>query len=142
LGSNPGTRQPLAFRVSPETLEHLKRRAHETASSQTDLAERYIQEGLRMDEHHLIQFRDGAMGRRPSLTGTRLDVFEVVQIFNMNGKSIEETARYLELPTAHVESSLRYYAAYQEEIDKWIARAEAVSEREETLWLRQQKLAG
>jgi len=32
---------------------------------QTALAERYIEEGIRQDEHPLIYFREGAAGRRP-----------------------------------------------------------------------------
>jgi hypothetical protein len=42
------------------------------------LAERYIEEGLRHDEHPLIYFRDREIGRRPALLGTRLDVAEVI----------------------------------------------------------------
>ena len=58
-------KQPLGFRVPPRTLEHLRRRAREAGQPQTALAERYIEEGLRMDEHPLVSFRDGAAGRRP-----------------------------------------------------------------------------
>jgi hypothetical protein len=46
-------------------------------SPQTTLAERYIEEGLRMDEHPLVYFREGASGRRPALLGTRLDGDEI-----------------------------------------------------------------
>ena len=141
MSSSPDTKKPLAFRVDPRTLEHLKQRARQVGASQTALAERYLEEGLRMDEHPLIHFRDGAMGRRPSLFDTRLDVAGIVQIFRINDKSIEDTAKYLELPVAHIEACLRYYAAYEEEIDEWIARSEAASEREERLWRRQQELA-
>jgi len=59
-------------------LARLKQRSQETHAPQTALAERYIEEGLRHDEHPLIYFRDGEMGRRPALLGTRLDVAEVI----------------------------------------------------------------
>ena len=66
---SPKTKQQVAFRVRPSTLAHLKRRVGETGLSQTDLAERYLEEGLRLDEHPLIAFRDGAAGRRPGTGG-------------------------------------------------------------------------
>ncbi|MBI4305084.1 MAG: hypothetical protein HY678_02075 [Chloroflexi bacterium] len=135
-------KKPLAFRVRPVTLDHLRRRAEEVGESQTALAERYVEEGLRMDEHPLIYFRGGAMGRRASLLGTRLDVAAVVDVFHMNEKSLEKTAEYLELPVEQVEACLRYYADYSHEIDGWISRSRAVAEREENLWRKQKNLLG
>ena len=59
--SSPTTKQSVAFRFDPITVARLKQRAQETHAPQTALAERYIEEGLRHDEHPLIYFRDGAM---------------------------------------------------------------------------------
>ena len=123
------------------SLDHLKRRAKETGRSQTDLAERYIEEGLRLDEHPLIVFRDGASGRRPGLAGSRLDVWQMIETVRQNG-SVEEAAAYLELPIAKVQACVRYYADYQDEVDEWIERARALADREREAWQRQQELAG
>ena len=79
MAPSAGPKQPLGFRVPPRTLEHLRRRAREAGQPQTALAERYIEEGLRMDEHPAIYVRDGDGGRRPTLLGTRLDVAEVIE---------------------------------------------------------------
>ena len=136
-----GTKKPLAFRVRPATLEHLKRRAYEVGQSQTSLAERYVEEGIRMDEHPLIYFRGVDAGRRPALLGTRLDVAEVIKTFRQNGSSSAQTAEYLETPPEHVEACLRYYAAFGDELDEWISRTQAVAEREEALWRRRQDLS-
>ena len=129
-------KQPLGIRVPPRTLEHLRRRACEAGQPQTALAERYIEEGLRMDEHPAIYFRDGAGGRRPTLLGTRLDVADVIETIWQNDRSVERTAAYLELPGDRIEACLRYYADYGDEIDEWIDRARAVAEREEERWRR------
>jgi len=129
-------KQPLAFRVLPRTLEHLKRRAREAGQPQTALAERYIEEGLRMDEHPLIYFRDGAAGRRPALLGTRLDVADVIETIHQNDNSVERATAYLELPVDRVEACLRYYADYDTEVDEWIDRARTIAEREEARWRR------
>jgi uncharacterized protein (DUF433 family) len=135
------TKQQVAFRVRPSTLAHLKRRVAETGLSQTDLAERYLEEGLRLDEHPLIAFRDGAAGRRTGLAGSRLDVWQIVETVRQNG-SVEEAAAYLEMPVEKVQAAMRYYADYTDEIDAWTARANAVAEREQASWRRQQELVG
>ena len=140
-GAGGGAKRQLAFRVRPQTLAHLKQRAKESGRSQTDLAERYVEEGLRMDEHPLIVFRDGATGRRPGLAGSRLDVWQVVETVKQNG-SVEQAATYLELPPERVQACVRYYAAYQSDIDDWTERAHVVAERERASWERQQELVG
>lgn len=110
---------------------------------QGTLAERYIQEGLRMDEHPLVYFRDGGSGRRPAIVGTRLDIAQIVETLRQNDNSLEETADYLDLALPRVEAALRYYAAYRDDVDDWISRGRAVAERERELWRqRQDALAG
>ncbi len=136
MAPSTAPKQPLAFRVLPRTLDHLKRRAREVGQPQTALAERYIEEGLRMDEHPLIYFRDGASGRRPALLGTRLDVADVIETIRQNDSSVERAAAYLELPVDRIEACLRYYADYGDELDEWIDRARAIAEREEVRWRR------
>ena len=133
-------KRPLAFRVAADTVERLHRRSRETRETQTALVERYIEEGLRTDEHPLIHFRDGTSGRRPALVGTRLDVWQVIETIRQNGNSVEDAAEYLGLPVEKVRACVRYYADYTDEIDEWAARAQAIAEREEASWRRQQEL--
>ena len=133
-------RKPLSFRVRTETSERLERFAKEVGETQTALVERYVEEGLRMDVHPLIHFRDGFGGRRPALLATRLDVWQVVATIRQNERSVEAAAEYLEIPVEHVRACLRYYADFQHEIDEWVARAQAIEAREEANWRRQQEL--
>ncbi len=135
----PTTKQSVAFRFDRGTVARLKQRAREAHAPQTALAERYIEEGMRRDEHPLIYFRDGEAGRRPALLGTRLDVAEVIATIRQNGNSVEEAADYLEIPVEHVDACLRYYADYREEIDGWIERTCAIAERERERWQRRQQ---
>lgn len=140
--SAPATKQSVAFRFDPITVARLKQRAQETHAPQTALAERYIQEGLRHDEHPLIYFRAGEIGRRPALLGTRLDVADVITTVKQNNNSVQETAGYLEIPVEHVDACLNYYADYKDEIDAWIERVRLVAERErERSQRRRQALA-
>jgi uncharacterized protein (DUF433 family) len=133
------TKQSVAFRFDPLTVAHLKQRAQETHAPQTALAERYIEEGLRRDEHPLVYFRDGESGRRPALLGTRLDIADILTTVRQNGNSVEEAADYLEIPVEHVEACVRYYADYKDEVDAWIERVDAIAQRERERWQRRRQ---
>lgn len=135
-------KQSIAFRFEPSTVARLRRRAEDTRATQTALAERYIEEGLRQEEHPLIYFRDGEAGRRPAVVGSRLAVGDIVTTVRQNNNSIAEAAEYLELPVEHVDAALRYYADYKDEVDAWIERARAAAERERERWQRQREALG
>lgn len=122
------------MRPSTRTLERLRRRARLLGQKHTVLAERYLEEGVLMDEHPGIHFVDGALGRRPALMGSGLDVWEVVEVARDNGGSVSETASYLEVDSRLVETALRYYGSNRAEIDDWIARVHMLNEQEEAVW--------
>jgi hypothetical protein len=88
MSSSP-TRRHRSFRFSGETLRRLDERAHEIRETRTALAERYVEEGLRMDEHPGIGFADGPAGRRAILLGTGLDVWARERV-EMHGLSDRE----------------------------------------------------
>lgn len=132
------SKQGVSFRFNPRTVERLRRRSHEVGAPQAALAERYIDEGMRIDEHPGIYFRDGGSGRRPAVLGTRLDVAQIIETLRQNENSIAETAEYLDISPAQVEAAVRYYAAYRDEVDEWIEQSRAIAERERELWRRQQ----
>ena len=136
------SKKSVAFRFDPGMVRRLRERAEASHAPQTALAERYIEEGLRQDEHPLVHFRDGAAGRRPALLGTRLDVADIVATVRENDNSIEEAAEYLEIPVEQVEAAIRYYADYRDEVDEWIERSQAAAERERERWRRRQEALG
>jgi uncharacterized protein (DUF433 family) len=117
--------------VAASVFDDLVRRTVELNESRNALAERYIAEGVKMDEHPDIYFRDGAMGRRAALIGTRLDVWQVMDTVRNSGNSADDAAEYLGLPVSKVRAAVRYYAANREEVDDFAARASAVAERAE-----------
>lgn len=134
--------QPMSFRFDETTANRLRERAQRSGAPQRELAERYIDEGLRQDDHPLIYFRTGMAGRRAALLGTRLDVADIVTTVRQNDNSLDEAADYLDLPPTHVQAAVRYYAEFQEEIDAEIALATAAAEREQMLFERQQQALG
>lgn len=112
--------QPLSVRLSEATIRRLGARARRAHLPPRTLAQRYVEEGLRMDEHPLIRFAEGPAGRRARLLGTGKDVWEVVATVRDNDGDLGEAARYLELPLGLVQAAVSYYGAYPEEIDQWI----------------------
>ena len=137
-----GQKQSVAFRFDSGVVAHLKRRAAEAGARQTELAQRYIEEGLRQDEHPLIYFRQGEAGRRPALLGSRLDVADVVSTIRQNDNSVEEAAEYLEVPVERVEAGLGYYVDFKREVDAWIEHVDAIAKRELARWQRRQEALG
>lgn len=129
------------MRPRQTTLERLRRRARLSGEPRTTLAERYLDEGLSMDEVPGIHFVDGAMGRRPALMGSGLDVWEVVKAVKDSG-SVEEAAAYLEVESRLVELAVRYYGSNREEVDDWIARVHELSELEEAKWRASREAIG
>jgi hypothetical protein len=111
---------PLSVRLNDATIARLRRHAQRVHLAPRTLAQRYVEEGLRMDEHPLIRFAEGPAGRRARLMGTGKDVWEVIATVRDNGGDIAEAARYLEIPLGLVQAAVTYYGAYTDEIDQWI----------------------
>lgn len=135
-----GRHRQFSLRVAAAVFEGLGRRAAELAESRNGLAERYIAEGVKMDEHPGIYFREGALGRRAALLGTRLDVWQVMDTVRHSGNSVETAAEYLNLPAGKVRAAVGYYAAYRDEVDGFAARARAIDERAEAAWRAEQEI--
>jgi hypothetical protein len=75
-----GTRrtQPFSARLDIAVVERLRERSRRSGQSGARLAERLIDEGLRMEEFPGIVFRSGPAGRRAGLVDGP-DVWEIVR---------------------------------------------------------------
>ena len=133
-------RAHVSLRVEATTLEDIERLARQSGVSRNALADRYLAEGVRRDEFPQISFRDGALGRRAVLLGTRLDVWQVVETVRNHDNSVDEAAAYLELPVERVRAAVHYYAAHRDEVDETAAREVAAAERAEQLWRAEQEI--
>ncbi len=117
------------LRLAPGTRHRLTEWARRAGLPERSLAQRYVEEGLRHDAHPLIQFLDGPSGRRASLVGRGLDVWEVIATIRDNHGSIGEAAEYLQVPVGLVEAAVAYYGEYRDEIDQEIELNDAEYER-------------
>jgi uncharacterized protein (DUF433 family) len=125
---------PLSVRLNEATIQRLGTRAQRVHLAPRTLAQRYVEEGLRMDEHPLIRFADGPAGRRARLVGTGKDVWEVIAAVRDNRGDAAETARYLEIPLGLVQAAVTYYGAYKDEIDQWIELNEQEAAEAHAAW--------
>lgn len=146
-----GMASPASVRFDPTVAARLSRfvAAHPglSASAATNLL---VDEALRSDEHPLVVFRDGPAGRRARLIGGP-DVWEVARAVR-NARDVEpdldpEAVVDLVSDTSGVvprlvRAALSYWAAYPDEINGWLERAEAEAAEAEQRWQREQTLLG
>lgn len=125
------------------TLKRLDARSRQTGQTRSRLAKTFIEEGLRMEAHPGIVFRPGPVGRRPALAAGP-DVWELIRFLKgldaRGEEAVRQAAKSLSLTPTEIQTAIRYYADYGDEIDAWIGRVEERAEREEAAWLREQGL--
>lgn len=135
---------PLSIRFDSAVLDRLRRRAQTVpGATPSGLAQLLVDEGLRMAEHPGVVFKDGPAGRRAALA-LGPDIWEVVtvakEIDPRGARAVTAIAERLDLPAARIETALRYYAAYPDEIDAEIEDREAESRAAEEEWHIRQRL--
>jgi uncharacterized protein (DUF433 family) len=119
----------FTLRLPAASTDRLRRNAERRGTAPRTLAQRYVEEGLRHDDHPLIHFVDGPSGRRAALLGTGLDVWEVIATVRDNQNDPRAAAAYLEISPGLVEAAVAYYGEYRDEIDAEIAFNEEEWER-------------
>jgi len=122
--------------------------ARHPGSSGSSVANRFVDEALRMDDHPGVVFRDGRTGRRAVLVGGP-DVREVIRAVK-SARAAEpdldaaEVVAVVEtntgMPARLIDVVLRYWSSYPGEIDAWISEAEAIEAEAFAAWERQQGL--
>ncbi|MPZ71262.1 MAG: hypothetical protein GEU71_17320 [Actinobacteria bacterium] len=121
----------------------LKNAADGSGLTISSLAERLIDEGLRMESHPLIVFRDGPTGRRPVLARGP-DVADVVSGTVGGDVPVEDrhtrAAGLLGLSVAQVDAAMAYYAEFTDEIDAHVIARADLARREQAAWQRQREL--
>lgn len=139
------TQTPFSIRMGEQTLARLDAGARRRGEAKARTAERLIDEGLRMEDHPGIVFRDGPAGRRAALAGGP-DVWEVIDTLKGTGltgeRAIAATAEWGSLTVAQVRVAVRYYAAYRDEIDARIQFNREEAEREHAAWEQAQEALG
>jgi hypothetical protein len=109
------------------------------------LGQRDIDEGMRLDRHPGIIFRDGPAGRRAVIVGV-LDVSELIaatqEAAERREKLVSALARRLGLTVGKIRIAVRYYADYPDEIDRFISMVDEEARELEQMLEREQQLLG
>lgn len=116
---------PTSLRLDTDTKSRLNAQAQRENVAPTRLAQRLIDEGLRMAAHHGVVFRDGPAGRRPSLVAGPdvAEVVSVVQHLEASGEQlIAEAADWFEIPHSAVQVAVDYYLDFRHEVDHDVER--------------------
>jgi hypothetical protein len=134
----------VSIRFSDEPLHRrLKASAHRHDVGVSTLAERLIDEGLRMEAHPMVVFRDGPSGRRPVVVGGP-EVADVIgAVVGGDVAAVERRSRAADLlgiSEALVDAALAYYADHTDEIDALIAERARMADEAEAAWRRQRQL--
>jgi uncharacterized protein (DUF433 family) len=124
----------FTLRLRPGVSERLAEQAQRAGLAPRTLAQRYVDESLRREDHPLVRFVDGPSGRRAALVGSGLDVWEVVATVRENDNNPEEAAAFLEIAPGRVQAAVAYYGEYRDEIDAEIALNQAEWERGYAAW--------
>ena len=116
--------EPVTDRLASYVARH-------PGATRSSVAARYVDEGLRMDEHPGILFRDGAAGRRATVVGGP-DVWEVVRDVRA-ARAAEPDLTEAELlalledntgvPRRMTAIALAYWSAYPAEVNAFVDHA-------------------
>jgi hypothetical protein len=125
----------LNARVEERLLARLTRRSKELGEPRSRVAERLIDEGLRMEEFPGVVFRNGPTGRRASLLSGP-DVWEIVadlQRAKLRSKAdpVKGVVRGSGLSDEQVRLAAAYYRRYPDEIDARIGRNQELQDAAE-----------
>lgn len=137
--------QTFSARWDSGVVSRLKQRSEAVGTNKSRLAERYVDEGTRMDEHPGIVFRRGPAGRRAALAGGP-DVWEVIATLKSGrargDEAVSATAELLALTEFQVRIAVRYYGVFTDEIDRRIALNTEDADEAEAAWQREQAALG
>src|ERR1700730_8969788 len=110
----------FSARLDSDVVDRLERRGVRSGINKSRLAERYIDEGMRMEDHPAIVFRDGPTGRRAGLAAGP-DVWEIISALRATGtdgdQAIQSAAEWSGLTVRQVRDAVGYYNEYPDEID-------------------------
>lgn len=134
---------PLSIRFDATLLDRLRRTTAARDATPSGLAQRLVDEGLRVQEFPGILFRDGPSGRRAGLA-IGPDIWEIVAAVRdseLTGDAcVEAVGADLSLTSGAMRIALAYYGAFSAEIDAEIAANEAAAEQALRSWEAQQRL--
>jgi uncharacterized protein (DUF433 family) len=111
----------VTLKVSERTYQLLANRAREMHQAPDDLADQLLRAQVEPTEHPYVVRREGVLGGRPVLRGSRIPVWLIAAMWK-GGDSLEEIGQaYPHLEPAALYDAIGYYLDHQEETESEIA---------------------
>jgi uncharacterized protein (DUF433 family) len=124
-GSEMPTRA-RGLRLPEDLQKEIEREMRLRGTTFSEVASSLLREAVRMRRVPGIVFMDGPVGRRASIAGTGLDVWEIISTFKSVGKDLGRLEMsYGWLSDRQLSAALAYYGLYPEEIDARIEEEES-----------------
>ncbi len=116
------------IRLPEATVKEIESAAADAGRDFSSVARDLLVEAVKMKNCPGIIFADELTGRRARVSGTGIDVWEVVAAFKGMGEKFPELKKaYHWLSEPQLRSALAYYALYPEEIDLRIRRNQSLT---------------
>ena len=134
----------VSIRMDQDAYERLAAQSRRNREPVSQLAKRLIEEGLRMQAHPGIVFREAPSGRRPALVGgpSVWVVARVLRDKDLNDPStLDEACELTDLSKEKVQTAARYYADYRQELDDWMDLLDQEADKAYADWLQNQPVA-
>ena len=132
-----------AIRIESGTLRALRARSAQSGEPLVRLAQRYIDEGMQLEGHPGIAFREGPAGRRSVVVGGP-DVWEVIvaarSAAERGEQLIDALAERIGVTPTKIRTAIRYYAEYPDDVDRFIALTEEEADRLERTLERERRI--
>ncbi len=118
-----------SIRIHEKTLKEIEQIARDTGKEFSVVANELLDEAVKMQRCPGIVFTEGTTGRRARISGTGIEVWEVIATY----KGVDEDANRLKkayhwLSEQQLRSAIVYYKTYPEEIDILIKQNEGLTE--------------
>jgi uncharacterized protein (DUF433 family) len=126
----------IGIRIGNNRLPTLERAARALNRSTGEMAALLVEEGLRLREFPGIEFRDTPIGRQAFLAGTRLGIWQVVDIVQAVGGQADLLAEQFDLAPHQSNVALAYARAYPDEVAAAIEDSLALNRQIEELVAR------
>ena len=118
----------IDLQLPDEQAARLDRFASSVRKSRGEATAQLIEEALRHEEFPAVEFRDSVVGRQAYVVGSTLAVWEVLMVAESYALDAEKTAAHLGWHSGRARDTLRYAAAFPEEIQAALEENRSMTE--------------
>ncbi len=117
-----------SLRIPQETVKEIERIASESGLDFSAIAKDLLSEAVKMRRCPGVIFADGVTGRRARVSGTGLEVWEIIATY----KSVKSSFKRLQnayhwLTEQQLRAAIGYFSLYREEVNRQIEQNESWS---------------